>query len=90
MTVPNRTAYKEYDLPIHAKCTIANDLKLDKKNYCCYDCMRDDEMISAGYPFKCATRYDNEEYLCYLSEDDKIQDVISKFTEMTVGKNSNL
>ena len=34
--------------------------------------MCDDEMISTGYPFKCATRYDNEEYFYYLSEDDKI------------------
>ena len=58
---------------------------LDKK-YRCYDCMRDDEMISEGYPFKCATRYDNEEFFCYLSEDDKIQDVISKFMEMMMGK----
>ena len=48
--------------------------------------MRDDEMISAGYPFKCATRYDNEEYFCYLSEDDKIQDVVSKFMETILGK----
>ena len=52
--------------------------------------MRDDEMISAGYPFKCATRYDNEEYFCYLSEDDKIQDVVFKFMETILGKHSNL
>ena len=44
-------------------------------------------MISTGYPFKCATRYDNEEYVCYLSEDDKIQDVFSKFMETILGKN---
>ena len=52
--------------------------------------MRDDEMISAGYSFKCATRYDNEEYVCYLSEDDKIKDVVFKFIETILGKNSNL
>ena len=44
-------------------------------------------MISTGYPFKCATRYDKEEYVCYLSEDDKIQDVFSKFMETILGKN---
>ena len=48
--------------------------------------MRDDEMIIAGYPFKCVTQYDNEEYFCYLSEDDKIQDIVSKFMEMILGK----
>ena len=31
LTGPNRTAYKECDLPIHVKCAIAKDLKLDKK-----------------------------------------------------------
>ena len=43
-------------------------------------------MISASYLFNCATRYDNEEYFCYLSEDDKIQDVVSKFMETILGK----
>ena len=47
--------------------------------------MRDDEMISAVYPFKCVTRYDNEEYVCYLSENDKIQDVVPKFMETMLG-----
>ena len=51
--------------------------------------MRDDEMISAGYPFKCATRYDNEEYVFSLNEDDKIQDIVSKFMETILGKKSN-
>ena len=32
LTGPNRTAYKECDLPIHVKCAIANGLKLDIKN----------------------------------------------------------
>ena len=54
---PKRTACKECNLPIHVNYAIANDLKLDKKNYRYYDCMCDDERISAGYPFKCATRY---------------------------------
>ena len=48
--------------------------------------MRDDEMISTGCPFKCVTRHDDEEYVCYLSEDDKIQDVFSKFIETILGK----
>ena len=47
--------------------------------------MRDDEMISTGYPFKCATRYDNEEYICYQSENDTIQDVVSMFMESILG-----
>ena len=85
LTGPKRTAYKECDLPIHVKCAIANELKLDKHFYCCYDCMRDDEMISAGYPIKCVTLYDNEEYVCYSSENDKIQDVISKCMETIMG-----
>ena len=38
------------------------------------------------YPFKYATRYDEEELFCYLSEVDTIQDVISKFMRMMVGK----
>ena len=41
--------------------------------------MRDDEMVSAGYSFKCVTQYDNEEYF-------KIQDIVSKFMEMILGK----
>ena len=85
LTGPKRTAYKKCDLLIHVKCAIVNDLKLDKFFYCCYDCMRDDEMISAGYPFKCATRDDNEEYVCSLSENDKIHDVASKFMENISG-----
>ena len=52
--------------------------------------MRDDELISAGYPFKRANRYDNKEYFGYLSEDDKMQDVVSMFVEIVFGKNSNL
>ena len=47
--------------------------------------MRDDEMKSAGYTFKCATLRDDEEYLCYLSEHDKSQDVVSKFMESSMG-----
>ena len=31
LTGPKRTACKECDLPIHVKCAIANDLKLDKQ-----------------------------------------------------------
>ena len=58
---------------------------LDKNFYCCYDCMRDDEMISAGYPIKCATLHDDEEYVWYLSEHDKNQDVVSKFMEAIMG-----
>ena len=65
LTCPKRTTCKECDLPIHVKYAIGNDLKLDKYFYCCYDCIRDDVMISAGYPFKCVTRYDNEEYVYY-------------------------
>ena len=30
--------------------------------------MHDDEMISAGCLFKCATRYDNEEYLVKMTK----------------------
>ena len=60
-------------------------MELDEKKYCCYDCMRDDEMKSAGYTFKCATLRDDEEYLCYLSEHDKSQDVVSKFMESSLG-----
>ena len=71
--------------PIYVKCAIANDLKLEKMFYCCYECMRDNEMISAVYPFKCVTRYDNEEYICYLNENDKIQDVVPKFMETILG-----
>ena len=52
--------------------------------------MRDDEMINTDYPFKCTTRYDNEEYVCYLSENDKIQDVVSKFMETILGKKTRL
>ena len=73
MTGPKRTACKECDLPIHVKCAIGNDWKLDKYFYCCYDCIRDDVMISAGYPFKCVTRYDNEEYVNYLSKKTKFK-----------------
>ena len=47
--------------------------------------MRDDEMISKCCPLKCVTRHDDEEYVCYLSEHDKIQDVISKFMESIMG-----
>ena len=43
--------------------------------------MRDDEIISADYPFKCVTLHDNEEYVCYLSEHNKIKDVVSTFIE---------
>ena len=42
-------------------------------------------MISTGYPFKCATLHDDEEYVCYLSEHDKSQDVVSKFMESIMG-----
>ena len=47
--------------------------------------MRDDEIISTGYPFKCAIFHDNEEYVCYLSEHEKRQDVVSKFMESIMG-----
>ena len=47
--------------------------------------MRDDEMISAGYPFICTTLHDNEAYVYYLSEQDKSQDIISKFMELVIG-----
>ena len=50
--------------------------------------MRDDEMISAGYPFKCVTLHDDEKYVCYLSEHDKIQYVVSKFIESIMGDKS--
>ena len=33
LTGPKRTACKECDLPIHVKCAIANELKLDKHFY---------------------------------------------------------
>ena len=42
-------------------------------------------MISTGYQFKCATLYDDEEYVCYLSEHDKSQDFVSKFMESIIG-----
>ena len=86
LTGPNRKSCKDCDLPIHGKCAIANSLMLDKAIYCAYDCMRDDKMISAGYPFKRATRYDDEEFIWNLGEVDTIQDVISKFMEIMVGK----
>ena len=60
---PKRSSCFECELPIHKKCAIANDVMLQKNLYCCYDCMRDDEMISAGYPFKCATFHEDEEYV---------------------------
>ena len=63
LTGPKRTACKECELPINEKCAITNDFMLQKNLYCCYDCMRDDEMISAGYPFKCATFHEDEEYV---------------------------
>ena len=88
LTGPKRTACKECDLPIHDKCAIVNGLMLVKNFYCCYDCMRDDEMISAGYPFKCATLYDDEEYVCYLSEHGRSQDIVSKFMESIMGDKS--
>ena len=47
--------------------------------------MRNDEMISVGYPFKCAILHDDEEYVCYLSEYDKSQDVVSKFMKSIMG-----
>ena len=67
LTGPKRSSCFECELPIHKKCAIANGVMLQKNLYCCYDCMRDDEMMSVGYPFKCAIRYDNKEYVCYLS-----------------------
>ena len=48
--------------------------------------MRDNEILSSGYPFKSASRYDNEEYVCCLSENDKIQGVVSKLMETILRK----
>ena len=42
-------------------------------------------MISVGYPFKCAIFHDDEEYVYYLSEHEKSQDVVSKFIESIMG-----
>ena len=47
--------------------------------------MRDDEMISTDYPFKCVTLHDNKEYVCYLSKHNKIKDVVSTFIESIMG-----
>ena len=80
---PNR-ACKDCDLSTHVKCTIAYSLMLDRKKYCSYDYMSDDEIISASYLFKCATRYDDDGFVCHLRENDTVQDVISKFMEMMV------
>ena len=85
LTSPKRTACKECDLPIHDKCEIDNGLILAKTFYCCYDCMRDDEMISAAYTLKYATFHDDEEYVCYLSEHGKRQDAVSKFMVSIMG-----
>ena len=47
--------------------------------------MRDDEMIIAGYIFKCLTIHEDVEYVCYLSKQDKSQDIVSKFLESIIG-----
>ena len=72
-------------IPIHEKCTIANGVTLKNNFYCCYDCMRDDEMKDAGYSFQFSTIHEDEEYVCYLSKHDKSKDIDSKFLESIMG-----
>ena len=36
-----------------------------KRFYCSHACIRDDEMNNTGYPFKCVTRYGDEDFLLF-------------------------
>ena len=54
-------------------------VEVRKKFYCSHDYMCDDESKNTGNPFKCVTRYDDENFVCYLSEVDTIKDSISQF-----------
>jgi len=72
-------------IPIHEKCAIANGVVLKNNFYCCYDCMRDDEMKDAGYSFQFSTIHEDEEFVCYLSKHDKSKDIVSQFLESIMG-----
>ena len=85
LTGPKSLSCCKCELPIHKKCAIANGFKLDKKYFCGQDCMRDDEMIDAGYIFKCFTIHEDIEHICYLSKEDKSKDIVSKFLQSIHG-----
>ena len=38
-----------------------------------------------GYPFKFVTHYNNENYYCFLKDEDTIKDLISQFFEIFIG-----
>ena len=44
-----------------------------------------DEMKHIGHPFKCVTRYENEDYYCCLREVDTIKEILSQFLEIIMG-----
>ena len=82
---PNCSSCFKCKIPIHEKCAIANVVMLKNNFYCCYDCMRDDEMKDAGYSFQFSTIHEDEEFVCYLSKHDKSKDIVSKLLELIMG-----
>ena len=44
-----------------------------------------DEMKHIGHPFKCVTRYENEDYYCCLREVDTIKEILSQFLKIIMG-----
>ena len=86
---PNCSSCFKCKIPIHEKCAIANGVTLKNNFYCCYDCMRDDEMKDAGYSFQFSTIHEDEEFVCYLSKHDKSKDIVSKLLESIMGDKFN-
>ena len=89
LTGPNSLSCCKCDLPIHKTCATANEFKIDKKYYCGKDCIRDDEMIVAGYIFKCFTIHEESDHICYLSKEDNCHDIISNFLKSIHGDKFN-
>lgn len=69
----NSKACKGYGLPIHVKCAIAIRLKFNNSFYYSHDFMHRNQMKHNGYPLKCVTRYEDEDYFCYLREVNTIK-----------------
>ena len=82
---PNSKACKDCGLPIHIKCAITMGLKFNNSFYCSHDCMRGDGMKHNGHPFKCVTRYEDEDYFFYLRKVDTIKEVLFQFFEIIMG-----